>query len=101
MCMHVCVCVCAHTRARNCSLANNFLKHVLGPPGGTVARNSPANAGDTGMIPGLGRFHMPWATQPQPLGLCAAATEARTPRAWAPQQEKSLQWEAHAPPAGD
>ena len=27
-------------------------------PGGTVVRNLPANAGDTGLIPGLGRSHM-------------------------------------------
>ena len=26
-------------------------------PGGTVDKNPPANAGDTGSIPGLGRFH--------------------------------------------
>lgn len=26
--------------------------------GGPVVKNSPANAGDTGLIPGLGRFHM-------------------------------------------
>ena len=25
--------------------------------GGTVDRNPPANAGDTGLIPGLGKFH--------------------------------------------
>ena len=29
-------------------------------PGGTVNENSSANAGDTGSIPGPGRFHMPW-----------------------------------------
>ena len=23
-------------------------------------KNPPANAGDTGLIPGPGRFHMPW-----------------------------------------
>ena len=28
-------------------------------PGGTVVKNPPANAGDMGLIPGLGRFHMP------------------------------------------
>ena len=28
-------------------------------PGGAVDRNPPANAGDMGSIPGLGRFHMP------------------------------------------
>ena len=29
-----------------------------GFPGGPVAKNSPANAGDMGSIPGLGRSHM-------------------------------------------
>jgi len=29
-------------------------------PGGSVARSPPANAGDTGSIPDLGRFHMLW-----------------------------------------
>jgi len=28
-------------------------------PGGAVDKNSPANAGDTGSIPSLRRFHMP------------------------------------------
>ena len=28
-------------------------------PGGLVIKNLPANAGDTGSIPGPGRFHMP------------------------------------------
>ena len=28
--------------------------------GGPVVENLPANAGDAGSIPGLGRFHMPW-----------------------------------------
>ena len=29
--------------------------------GGTVVKNMPANAGDMGLIPGLGRAHMPWS----------------------------------------
>ena len=33
-------------------------------PGGTVDRNLPANAGDTGSVPGLGRLHMQRATKP-------------------------------------
>ena len=34
-------------------------KRVLGNfPGGTVVKNPPANAGDTGSSPGLGRSHM-------------------------------------------
>ena len=28
-------------------------------PGGAVVKNPPANAGDTGSSPGLGRTHMP------------------------------------------
>ena len=32
---------------------------ILGFPGGTVVENLPANAGDTGLSPGLGRSHMP------------------------------------------
>ena len=34
-------------------------KQILDLPGSTVDRNLPANAGDTGLIPGLGRFHKP------------------------------------------
>ena len=39
-------------------------KNVLvgGFPGGTVVENLPANAGDTGSSPGLGRSHMPWSS---------------------------------------
>ena len=46
-------------------------------------KNSPANAGYMGSIPGPGRFHMPqsnWAHAPQLLSLRAATTEARALR---------------------
>ena len=74
-----------------------------------MVKNLPANAGDTGSSPGPGRSHMPqsnWARVPQLLSLCSTArepqllsprattTEARVPRARAPQQEKPPQWEA-------
>ena len=32
-----------------------------GFPGGAVVENLPANAGDTGSSPGLGRSHMLWS----------------------------------------
>ena len=32
---------------------------LQGFPGGAVVENLPANAGDTGSSPGLGRSHMP------------------------------------------
>ena len=38
-------------------LNKNILKDF---PGGTVDQNLPANAGDTGPIPGPGRFYIPW-----------------------------------------
>ena len=31
---------------------------MLDFPGGPVVKNLPAGAGDTGLIPGLGRFHV-------------------------------------------
>ena len=34
-------------------------KKHRGFPGGAVVENLPANAGDTGSSPGLGRSHMP------------------------------------------
>ena len=37
----------------------NKEKRMLGFPGGAVVENLPANAGDTGSSPGLGRSHMP------------------------------------------
>ena len=35
------------------------IKNDEGFPGGAVVKNLPANAGDTGSSPGLGRSHMP------------------------------------------
>ena len=36
-------------------------KYLEGFPGGTVVKNPPANAGDTGSSPGPGRSHMQWS----------------------------------------
>ena len=36
-------------------------KVVMGFPGGAVVENLPANAGNTGSSPGLGRSHVPWS----------------------------------------
>ena len=61
-----------------------FKEYPPGFPGGAVVENLPANAGNTGSRPGLGRFHMPrsnWAREPQLLSLrvwslCSATREA-------------------------
>ena len=57
-----------------------------GFPGGSVVKNPPANAGDMGLIPDLGRSHVPRSNEahvPQLL-------KPEHLRACAPQQEKSL-----------
>ena len=42
------------------SLVVQWLRiHLPGFPGGEVVENLPANAGDTGSSPGLGRSHIP------------------------------------------
>ena len=61
-------------------------KKILGFPGGAVVETLPADAGDTGSSPGLGRSHSPrsnWAREPQLLSLrvwslCSAQREAAT-----------------------
>ena len=72
-----------------------------------MVENLPANAGDTGSSPGLGRSHIPqsnWASEPQLLSLCIwslcsakrEATIMRGPRTamksgpHLPQLEKAL-----------
>ena len=84
------------------------IKNIFsGFPGGAVVENLPANAGDMGLSPGLGRSHMlrsNWAREPQLLSLrvwslCSATREAaivRGPRTAvksgprSPQLEKAL-----------
>ena len=41
------------------SFKTKVKNNTLGFPGGAVVKNPPANAGDTGSSPGLGRSHMP------------------------------------------
>ena len=77
-----------------------------------MVKSPPANTGDTGSSPGLGRSHMlqsnkacapqllslhSRAREPQLLSPRGTTTEACTPRAHALQQEKPRQREAHAP----
>ena len=50
--------------------------------GGAVVKNPPANAGDTGSTPNLGRFHVPWSNK-----ACAQLLKPMCPRAHALQQE--------------
>ena len=98
-------------RKRHTHLSTALSKQLKIPlwgfPGGAVVENLPANAGDTGSSPGLGRSYMPrskWAREPQLLSLrvwslCSATREAaivRGPRAAMqrgprlPQLEKTL-----------
>ena len=50
-----------HAWSQKIYLPWTFLKNPSRDfPGGTVVKNLPANAGDTGSSPGPGRSHMPW-----------------------------------------
>ena len=42
------------------------IKIFWGFPGGLAVNNLLANSGDRGLIPGLGRSHMPWSNKPVP-----------------------------------
>ena len=46
VCMYICVCMCVY-------IYHVYMHEFL--PGGQVVQNPPANAGDMGSIPGLGR----------------------------------------------
>ena len=37
--------------------------YLLALPCGPVVKNLPAKTGDTGLIPGLGGFHLPWGNK--------------------------------------
>ena len=57
-----------------------------GFPGGSMVKNPPVNAGDNGLIPGVGRSHIHWSSEarvPQLLRLCSGAWELQllSPRA--------------------
>ena len=58
------------------SFKNKVNRLELGFPGGAVVKNSPVNAGDMGLSPGLERSHMPQsneAHEPQLLSLYSRA----------------------------
>ena len=63
-------CYCPQVRV---NIQKSIIKSTgEGFPGGTVVESLPANAGDTGLSPGLGGSHMPrsnWAREPQLLSL--------------------------------
>ena len=71
-------------------------------PSGAVGKNPPANAGNMGLIPGLGRVHMPWSNEApvsqllKPSCLEPVLRNKRTPQTTtksssrSPQLEKAL-----------
>ena len=41
---------------------NGLKSHNQDFPGGLAVKNLPASAGDMGLIPGTGRYHIPWSS---------------------------------------
>ena len=71
-------------------LTPSLFKMTWGLPPGSVVKNLPANAKDTGLVPDPGRPHMPWDPAPKPerrqqcpraLGLWSRTAEAAGPGA--------------------
>ena len=61
-----------HLLCSEANTSNQYKRYHPGFPGGAVVESLPANAGDAGSSPGLGRSHMPrsnWAREPQLLSL--------------------------------
>ena len=75
------ICVIIHlSKSLKCTEPGDF-------PGGPAVKNLPASVGDTGLISGPGRSHMPWGNLTHMLQLLSPRTA----------QEKLPQWEAHGP----
>ena len=67
---------------------------------GSVIKNLPANAGDIGSIPGLGRSHMPhsnWVRVPQLLRCMLQLPKPTHPRACALQQREATAMRSQCP----
>jgi len=67
-------------------------------PSGTLDNNSPASSGDTGLIPGPGRSHMPWSNQacvPQLPSLCSGVQELQLLSLHAATMEAYAPWSLH------
>ena len=76
------------------SQSDLWLIQCGGFPDGLVVKNPPANAEDTGLRSGLGRFRMPWSNEaipPQLPSPHATTPEAQAPTAYALQQKEPLQ----------
>ena len=50
------------TRKRWSLLKKKMKGQAKEPAGGAVDESLPASVGDSGSIPGLGRFHLPWSS---------------------------------------
>ena len=62
-----------------------LLRRGLDLSGDTADRNLPANAGDTGSIPGPGRFHMPRSNEAHVPQLLSPSSKAGEPQLLSPR----------------
>ena len=66
-----------------------------GFPGGSVVKNPPANAGDVGLIPALGRFHWRRIWHPTPVFLPGKSQGQRSLEdygPWGHKEPNTTQW---------
>ena len=69
----------SYLKCVDCGLDGRIMKHS-DFPGGTLVKNLPANAGDTGLILALGKFYMLGDFAPATEPTCFATREAPTVR---------------------
>ena len=93
-------CILGYTGICSCRNSENVhLRFVQSFPDGSVVKKPSANAGDTGLIPDLGRSHLLQRGQARVLQLLSLQSRAqelqllkpKCPRACARQQEEPLQ----------
>jgi hypothetical protein len=65
-----------------CLWPKSFKDALQGFPGGSAVKNPPANAGDTGSVPNLGRSHVPLSNKPMGHNCWACALEPRSHNYW-------------------
>ena len=95
-----------HCLLQTCCTSSHLKIFLGGFPDDSLVKNTPANAGNTSSVSGLGRSHTPWsdyAGAPQLLSLCSGG---RNSNYWALEPQLLMptclrahahQQEAHAP----
>ena len=76
--------MCKHHQNPVLEHFHHLKKDPSGFPHGSVVKNPPANAGDTGQSPGPGRSHMQWSNEARVPQLLNLRSRAHKPQLLSP-----------------